>query len=233
MNWRGFWMICVSIGEGSVEACIRALGELDFAEVRLDRIGGIGAGGVRGIFSQASMGKKLIATCRKAGGNGEGAISEGNRERLLVAAIEAGAAYVDLELEMGEGMRGRIMDAARKAGCEVIVSFHDFGGTPSAEELERIVDDCFAKGADIAKVACMVESDKDIARLLGLLGSGKRLVVIGMGEKGEKTRVLAPLLGAEFTFASLGEGKETAPGQIGKGELEGIIRLMEERMEKD
>jgi 3-dehydroquinate dehydratase-1 len=242
-------MICVSVGEDSVEGCVRALEGVEFAEVRMDKIHGLGGEGVKRIFSEAGKGKKLMATFRvaaenggKGGGeNGEEAdakeqgkrIGDKEREGLLIEAIEAGAAYVDLELEMEKGMRGRIIEAAKKAGCEVVVSFHDFGGTPPAEELERIAGECFGAGADIAKVACTVNSEGDNARLLGLLGGGRRLVVIGMGEKGEKTRVLAPILGAQFTFASLGKGRETAPGQLEIGELEGIIRLIEERMEKE
>ncbi len=45
------------------------------------------------------------------------------------------------------------------------------------------------------------------------------MVIIGMGEKGVITRVAAPMLGAEFTFASAETGKETAPGQISKERL--------------
>lgn len=218
-------MICVSIGEKSVEACISALEGVEFAEVRLDMVEGIGAGGVKGIFSQGSMGKRLIATLR-----GE----HPKKKELLTAAIEAGAAYVDLDVGEEEGLRKAVIAKAREGGCKVIISFHDFEGTPGKKELEEVVEKCSGLGADVVKVACMVRSGKEAARLLGLLGERERLVVIGMGGKGRIVRVLAPLLGAEFTFASLREGAETAPGQMGKDEMEGLIRLLEEKTrEKD
>jgi 3-dehydroquinate dehydratase-1 len=47
-----------------------------------------------------------------------------------------------------------------------------------------------------------------------------------MGEKGRVTRILAPLLGSPFTYASYEAGKETAPGQIEDKRLEEMIRLL-------
>jgi 3-dehydroquinate dehydratase len=35
-----------------------------------------------------------------------------------------------------------------------------------------------------------------------------------MGENGKVSRLLSPLFGAFFTFASLEQGNETAPGQM-------------------
>ena len=88
-----------------------------------------------------------------------------------------------------------------------------------------------AEGADIAKIACKVHSERDNIRLLGLLDrekSGGELVVVGMGEQGRITRIVAPFLGSPFTYASLAEGKETAVGQVSKNKLENIMRLIRE-----
>jgi 3-dehydroquinate dehydratase len=54
------------------------------------------------------------------------------------------------------------------------------------------------------------------------------MVIIGMGKLGVVTRIAAPLLGAEFTFAAPETGKETAPGQISKDKLLSIIRQIQE-----
>jgi 3-dehydroquinate dehydratase len=58
---------------------------------------------------------------------------------------------------------------------------------------------------------------------MGLYQKGERMVVIGMGKMGLITRVAAPFMGAEFTFASPGSGRETAPGQIERKDLASII----------
>jgi len=51
-------------------------------------------------------------------------------------------------------------------------------------------------------------------------------VVIGMGEKGRITRVMAPFLGAEFTFASPESGGETAPGQLSVNQLNELFNVI-------
>jgi len=50
-----------------------------------------------------------------------------------------------------------------------------------------------------------------------------------MGEKGEISRILSPLLGAFLTFGSLETGKETAPGQITGTSLRDIYRVCDKR----
>jgi len=197
-------MICVSIAEPTAEACLGALRGVDFGEIRLDKMK-VGVAGIRTIFSRHP---RLIATFRP------GRVSEKRRERLLLAAIEAGAAFVDIELETKDRFRETILNKARSRGSRIIISYHNYKLTPSKEVLEEIVRRCFSSGADIAKIACRVCSGRDCARLLGLLDSGRPLAVIGLGEKGRICRIVAPFLGSPFTYASLGKGRETAAGQI-------------------
>ena len=209
-------MICVSISDCSVQDCLAAVGKEKFAEVRLETISGLKQEDVREIFSRKA---KLIATCRP------GSMKEEERKKLLLAAIEAGAAYVDVEVDAADDYKREIVPKARAKGCKVIVSFHDYDKTPLREELQQIVKWCFESGADIAKIACKANSEKDCARLLGLLDCEGKLIAIGMGDKGRITRVVAPLLGSPFTYASVSDGKETAKGQM---TAEKTRKLMEE-----
>ncbi len=212
-------MICVSLAEPTRERCLAALAGVDFAEIRIDRMTSVNERDVRSIFSG---GKRLIATCRPGGG------PEPDRKILLLAAIEAGAAYVDVEIDAAKDFRRSLIESAARTGCRVIVSYHDFIRTPPRAGLEDIVGRCFAMGANIAKIACLVESDRDNARLLGLLDDPRPMAVMGLGRLGAKTRVMAPLLGAAFVYASPGEGRETADGQIPAGRLSDLLRTMRE-----
>lgn len=196
-------MICVSVGKRGYEACANAVSALAFAEVRLDTAG-LSLDETRRLFGGHP---NLVATYRP------GRAADEARLAALLAAVHAGAAYVDVELDAPEGYRQRLVGAAHDHRRRVIVSYHDHDRTPEALTLGYVVARCFGAGADIAKVACRVRTEQDNARLLGLLDSEKKIVVVGMGEKGVITRLAAPLLGAPFTFASLGEGEETAPGQ--------------------
>jgi len=143
-------------------------------------------------------------------------------------AIEAGAAFVDVEVESDDEYKNTIVEKARSAGCRIIVYYHNFEKTPQRVELEHILNWCFGSGADIAKIACRVNSEKDNARLLGLLNETRSLVVAGIGDKGKISRVVAPLLGSPFTYASLIAGKETAEGQIDKETLKRIFQTLKD-----
>lgn len=206
-------MICVSLAEPTAAACLRALEGVELAEIRLDKMR-IGPAGVRQIFSRH---RRLIATCRPGG------LPEEKRRRLLLTAVDAGAAFVDIEIEAEAHFRERLARAAHARNCRVIVSYHDFQKTPARAELEDIVSRAFASGADIAKIACRVRERRDNARLLALLDLGPPLIIVGMGKRGRLTRIAAPFLGSLFTYATLGEGRETAEGQMDAASLERIL----------
>ena len=53
-----------------------------------------------------------------------------------------------------------------------------------------------------------------------------RIVSLAMGPLGVASRVLCPLVGGDFTYASIGPGKESAPGQITVGELRKLYEMM-------
>jgi len=209
-------MICVSIAEEGYDACLRAIDGLEFAEVRLDAAL-LSPVETRALFA---CGKRLVATFRP------GNATDAERLEGLSAAIEGGAAYVDVELESAADFREAVISKAREKACAVIVSYHNFEKTPSRKSLAGIVRRCFGAGADVAKIACTVRSPRDNARLLGLLDSERKIVAVGMGDAGIMTRAAGPLLGAPFTFASLGPGTETAPGQLDSEALEGLMRIL-------
>jgi 3-dehydroquinate dehydratase-1 len=220
-------MICISIGEPDVEFCKKVLQdpETEMAEIRLDGIE-LSAADIQHIFS---LHPRLIATCRP------GRHNDDQRKKKLIAAMVAGALYVDIEIEAKQDFKQELIQIARVQGTRVIISYHNHESTPSRSELERNVDRCFSFGADIAKIACAVHSESDSARLLSLYDyvkkteqgdSIRQLVAIGMGEKGTITRVAGPLLGAPFTYASILAGWETAPGQLDIKTMSKIYQLI-------
>jgi len=223
-------LICVSVYEPTVETCLNALKGLDFAEVRIDAMTRGTVDDMRKIFCQPL---RLIATFRPQGLAGDGGHIPGDdmRKRLLLASIEAGADYVDIELQSERAYREEIIRKARSKDCKVIVSFHNFAETPGSEELVATACRCFDEGANIAKIACRVNSGRDNARLLGILSKEDltgRTVVIGMGEKGRVTRIAAPFLGSPFTFASLSDEKKTAEGQIDMFTMKLILKALKD-----
>ena len=207
-------MICISILEESVEECLRLLEGVECAEIRMEKLS-CGPEGVAKIFSSHP---RLIATFR------HGAQGEDRKTDFLIRAVEAGAAYVDVEVEWEGPGKDEVIRRARAAGCSVIVSYHNHETTPGKEDLVAVIDRCFLQGADLAKVACFVRADRENARLLGLLDDRRPLIVIGMGPRGRITRVLSPLLGSRLSYAAVSAGKETAEGQTDAATLERLLR---------
>jgi 3-dehydroquinate dehydratase type I len=217
-------MICLCIGKPSVALCQELLPGVELAEIRLDGAE-LSPHEIQRIFT---LHANLIATFRPNAGDE----APEKRKMALLTAVEAGAAYVDIEIEAGTLYKKEIMQTARQQECQVILSYHNHENTPSKKQLETIIEQCFSQGADIAKIACRVHSEADSARILSLYDypgqfhHGK-ITAIGMGEKGKITRLAALLLGAPFTYASQSTGRETAPGQLDKDTLEKILGLME------
>ncbi len=213
-------MLCVSLANLDFAQCRAALLELKLAEIRLDKLNFT----LQQVHEIFSLPVKSIATCRPGG------FHEAERAALLLAAVNHGAHYVDIEIEAADSFKQAISAAARNQKCRVIMSYHDFEKTPPAAELKAIIARCFAAGADIAKIACQVHSEADCARILGLYdretGDKRQILAFGMGEKGKITRIAAPLLGAPFTYSALYPGGETAPGQLDQETLRKILDLV-------
>jgi 3-dehydroquinate dehydratase type I len=208
-------MICVALSETDFEKCFELSKKFDLSEIRLD-LTKFDLSQVKKIFSSEA---KLIATCRP------GEISEESRKEILKSAIIAGAAYVDIEFETDYGFKQEIISTAVSNKCDVIISYHNFEFTPPREQLKIIASQSFDMGANVAKIACMVNKPEDNAALLSVYELGKRIVSVGMGEIGKISRIASPFLGAEFTFASASDEFATAPGQLSYTKLKTIIEL--------
>ncbi len=209
-------MICTSIASVDFETVMNLIEECEMAEIRLDLLD-LDTEQIKQVFSQTKT--PLIATYRP------GKITEEERLEILKQTIDYGAKYVDVEIESLPDFKRTIVKHARNR-CEVIISYHNYKITPVRYELESIVQQCFDQGADIAKLACQVNSKKETARILGLYSHYEGLVAIGMGELGKITRVASVVLGAPFTFAAIGAENSTAPGQLTGDELKSVYEIL-------
>jgi 3-dehydroquinate dehydratase-1 len=215
-------MICVAISDKNIENCLETLKNVDMAEIRLD-LTEFGDTNIKKIFSQS---KKLIATLRP------GICDDEVRLSRLKTAIRAGAKYVDLEYESDEDYRNKLIEFAHKNNCDVIISYHNFKSTPRLNVLNRIVKNCFEHGADIAKVVTTAKTNIDNSRILALYNYPGRIVAFCMGCLGKITRIIAPFMGSEFTYAAMDEGKATAAGQIRYSDMKEIIQKLEGVLDK-
>ncbi|HUO59968.1 MAG TPA: shikimate dehydrogenase, partial [Candidatus Acidoferrales bacterium] len=154
-----------------------------------------------------------IATCRRtiAGGRFRG--SANTEVEVLKKAAEIGFQAVDIELETAEAISSETFEQVRDLAA-VIVSHHDFKST-------KHLDETFARmikfPADFYKVvgtATCLYDNIEMMKFLQRTSENHAMIGVCMGEQGLISRVLSIRAGSIFTFASTGQGEETAPGQI-------------------
>jgi len=211
-------MICISLAGITFEECVKAIAKSQFSEIRIDQLD-LSDTQLKTLFA---MRKNIIATCRP------GTLDEDRRKALLKLAINSGAGYVDIEFEAQAHYRRELIDEARRRNVMVIISYHNYDTTPDREELEMIIDQSMKMGADRVKLATFANSQSDNARILSLYETHPNLIAFCMGKMGMITRVAAPFLGSEFTYASVSGKLATAPGQLAYDDFIDIFDLIKE-----
>lgn len=220
--------ICIALGFPTVEKLIaHARAEVEsgeqFLEFRLDYLrnpmDGVGA---IAKFLADNSDCTVLATCRRHQNHGkfDGSIAE--QIRILEAAVAAGALAVDLEIESAENAVDKL-DRLR-ADCMLIISYHNFEGTPPIEPVFKRM----AKIPAFAyKLVTTARKPNDSYKMLSLTKSHPRekLVVLAMGEPGFSTRVLSPSFGGIYTYAAPNAAEGTASGQVSARMLRHLYRV--------
>lgn len=189
----------------------------DLLEIRVDTFASLDDGRLLASFEKLKKFSRLpiLLTIRSEREGGKAELADRERARLFESLIPF-ADLVDIELGSGRILK-TVVDSAKKNKKKVIVSHHDFKGTPGDKKLKKITSLARESGADIVKVASMVNSPGDLRRLGALLCSEGPMIVIGMGPLGRASRVFFPMIGSLMTYGST--TKSTAPGQMSLREL--------------
>ena len=245
-------MICTSIQGKTLEEILEILesGEVEMAEIRLD-LCDLDEEEIEELFTQSDV--PLIATCRIASlaqrvaaegdllGDAGKVLSEQGlyasqprkgrnpaeelAENQLLKAIEAGAKYVDLEVEAPPMMGRKIRQACQEYGTMLIRSFHDFEGTPPETTLLSLLEKGRRFGGEVVKIVTTATCKADADRVLALYREAEpgTLVAFCMGPEGRESRLEALKQGAPFTYACLTAEEATAPGQWTAAEMDEAI----------
>ena len=211
--------ICVPIVSDDLEAVKSVEPLVDLFEVRIDLIGD----GWREVAGR--LGKPWLACNRRVEEDGRWQGSESARIEELLAAIPLGASIVDIELAT-PGVAEVVGEIKGRADC--LISYHNLRETPPLEKMREILENQLSAGADICKLITTARSLADNLTTLQLIKhfSQTRIVSFAMGALGQLSRVLCPLVGGYFTYASIAEGKESATGQITAGDLYQIYQVL-------
>jgi 3-dehydroquinate dehydratase-1 len=176
----------------------------------------------------------LLVTNRPTWEGGEADPGTGRLDALKAAVGNEHVAAVDIELAaLRRG--GDLGDAAAEAVTEaealdvsVVVSVHDFQGTPSERAMASLLT-AAAELGDVGKLAVTAEHRTDALSLLSAThaadATGERVATMAMGEAGQHTRAVAPVYGSRIGYAPVDAADATAPGQY---DLETLARLVDD-----
>jgi 3-dehydroquinate dehydratase-1 len=161
---------------------------------------------------RAKVALPMIGTVR------ENEFTRENRSGIFKAVMP----YVDcIDIELGAPISDEVLSLA--SGKTVIVSEHDFNGTPDTRALRTMVDRAVVQGAEIVKIAVMATCREDVVRVLEFTRSCEEPVVtMVMGPLGTISRVVGPLFGSLLTYGYL--TRPVAPGQLSVQKLAEEIR---------
>ena len=173
--------------------------------------------------------RPLIVTNRRKAEGGRYRGDEKKRLAILRQAVDLGAAFVDVEIRTERSSLRELIN--NKNGTRMILSSHDFQRTRSGGELRKLLDRMMRQGADVAKIATFARSWDDNLKVLALIPyarkRGQAIVTFCMGEKGKMSRIFSPLMGAAWTYASLGRRRASAPEQLTVKEMREIWERLE------
>jgi 3-dehydroquinate dehydratase type I len=219
-------MICIPIIAKDTEEALLKITEAhtlaDILELRLDLMDTFD---LRAIIDACH--RPILATYRSKKDGGMGSEDPETRVDHAIAAIQEGADLVDVELSLPPKWRNKIFD--EKGRSDIVISTHRENGTPSRLDLEKILNDSAATGADFVKIVTRAETWADNLRVLELIPKaqdrGINITAFCMGPIGRISRIFSHLMGAHLTFASLEEGQESASGQIPVREMKKILEM--------
>lgn len=164
----------------------------------------------------------------------EGGAPQGLDERAALRLTRQMASstlfdFVDLELAAEESALRAVIDVARQAGTQTILSSHDFSTTPPAHELHERLRRAQSLAADVAKLAVMPQDAADVLRLMEVTRQARceldlPLITMAMGPLGVASRAVGHIFGSSMTFAS--GLSESAPGQLPIDELRTIFDIL-------
>lgn len=205
--------------EAALADRIRSLPDVDLHEVRLDAL----AAPTPELVARLPARDRLLVTCRAAWEGGQFAGPEAERVALLVAALRAGARYVDLEAAAPDPSWSAV--AAAAGPHRLVASLHASaaGDAWTAAGLAPLVDRLAGRPAGHLKLAIAVDDVADLGPLADVQDAARRpWIRIGMGWAGQVGRLAYRALGSAWTYVPAPGEAEVAPGQVDLARMQAI-----------
>lgn len=192
-------MLCVVIKGPTFEEAdhqiARALPYADLVELRLDSFTSLDLSALSLLRSRFTI--PMIFTIRKTSDD-------------LFSLLALKPEYLDLEAPISTQLSGEIL--SQYPATKLILSYHHFTETP--ENLDQVYKGMQTTPAYFYKMAVTAHHSLDMLKFICWAKSVPQLIAVSMGEKGQISRIIGPLMGCPITYAALDENQPSAPGQL-------------------
>jgi 3-dehydroquinate dehydratase type I len=196
--------IFTSITGPDFKACFQQLKGIKNAELRLDMVN----------LSEEDI-KRLWPNCRTWMVTiRTGFLLNPHWKEILETCLSCSPQYVDLDNEIEEPELSQQLETLGDRNIRLILSYHNYDQTPALKDLQDKANSMFEKGADVVKLACMVQDYDDNVTLLRMYAEFGPIICIGMGEKGKVSRLNALYFGEGISYAAPSQAEAVAPGQF-------------------
>ncbi len=215
--------ICVAVPATTTADTVETIHHLkepDLVELRLD----YATEALNLRLLRESTGVPLIATARIPNHGGKWIKGEAERRTLLRSASKEGFDYVDAEIDSPS--LGELVAEVRAIGASLIVSRHYLDRAPALDEMLATHREAKGVGADVVKVVGSATCSADNLPCLEYLRREPGNVCFNMGTLGVPSRVISPLMGGCWTYASASDAGWVAPGQLTIEGLREVYHLM-------
>lgn len=196
----------------------------DLAEVRVDLLSISEKTEWKRILKEKTL--PVIVTNRASWEGGNAPVGEVERLTTLSEAAKEGAEFIDIELAAFDEFKSLFGGSGIPSPTQLILSHHNFDRPLDMEEIRDVYRRMVNADCDVCKIAMAARSAQDNSLAFAALAEAKDrpMIMLVMGELGQCSRVVGPKYGAFLTFASVGEGRESAPGQVATETLTGMYR---------
>jgi len=202
----------------------KALPFSDVIELRLDYLPDIFISDIKTLREEMTL--PVIFTLRRKNQGGQCHLPEPERLKKLEQLASLSPDYLDLEFDVPVAF----VHALQKQypTIQYIGSYHDFEKTPA--DLEKLFQAIYQPYFSIFKLATFAHDICDTLRLLIFTqktNQKQKIITMAMGEYGQASRILSPVVGSLMSYGSIDETSSAAPGQLTLQEMTDIYRVQQ------
>lgn len=148
------------------------------------------------------------------------------KRKKIISLLLKLPVFLDLDfLTQHEELEFLKMSSAR---IKLILSYHNYKETPDLAFLENLINKMKRYSPEIYKMATFCKEEMDALKLLNIIlklqKQDLKYIILGMGDKGQITRIIGSIWGNEINFTPLFKKARSAKGQLTKKGLELILK---------